>query len=99
MLAGIAVPRGAGRSGDRLCPQGLLSPILQPCRSLLVVPQLALGRLQNIAHDAEVVAVGTLLHDITLNDRSDGHVVSRWRARTLARISPGKAISTSAVPN
>jgi hypothetical protein len=26
-----------------------------------------LGQIQNIEHDAEVVAVGTLLHDITLN--------------------------------
>lgn len=26
-----------------------------------------LGQLQRIEHDAEVVAVGTLLHDITLN--------------------------------
>ena len=26
-----------------------------------------IGQLQNIEHDAEVVAVGTLLHDITLN--------------------------------
>jgi hypothetical protein len=31
-----------------------------------------LGQLQSIEHDAEVVAVGTLLHDITLNDRFAG---------------------------
>src|SRR5258705_2279933 len=31
-----------------------------------------IGQLQNIEHDAEVVAVGTLLHDITLNDRFAG---------------------------
>jgi hypothetical protein len=31
-----------------------------------------LGQLQNVAHDAEVVAVGTLLHDITLNERFAG---------------------------
>jgi hypothetical protein len=31
-----------------------------------------LGQLQGIEHDAEVVAVGTLLHDITLNDRFAG---------------------------
>lgn len=31
-----------------------------------------LGALQNIAHDAEVVAVGTLLHDITLNENFAG---------------------------
>jgi hypothetical protein len=31
-----------------------------------------IGQLQNIEHDAEVVAVGTLLHDITLNNRFAG---------------------------
>jgi hypothetical protein len=31
-----------------------------------------LGQLQNIPHDAEVVAVGSLLHDITLNERFAG---------------------------
>jgi hypothetical protein len=31
-----------------------------------------MGELQNIEHDAEVVAVGTLLHDITLNDSFAG---------------------------
>ena len=31
-----------------------------------------IGQLQNIEHDAEVVAVGTLLHDITLNERFAG---------------------------
>jgi hypothetical protein len=32
-----------------------------------------LGQLQGIAHDAEVVAVGTLLHDIGLTDHAVGH--------------------------
>ena len=31
-----------------------------------------LGKIQGIEYDAEVVAVGTLLHDITLNDRFTG---------------------------
>lgn len=31
-----------------------------------------LGELQRTAHDAEVVAVGTLLHDVTLNERFAG---------------------------
>jgi HD domain len=31
-----------------------------------------IGQLKNIEHDAEVVAVGTLLHDITLNDTFEG---------------------------
>jgi len=32
-----------------------------------------LGQLQGITHDAEVVAVGTLLHDIGLTDHVTGH--------------------------
>ena len=31
-----------------------------------------IGQLRNIEHDAEVVAVGTLLHDVTLNERFNG---------------------------
>ena len=31
-----------------------------------------IGQLRDIAHDTEVVAVGTLLHDVTLNDRFKG---------------------------
>lgn len=31
-----------------------------------------LGQLQDIEHDAEVITVGTLLHDITLNERFAG---------------------------
>jgi hypothetical protein len=31
-----------------------------------------IGQLRDIAHDAEVVALGTLLHDITLNERFNG---------------------------
>jgi len=31
-----------------------------------------IGQLRNVEHDAEVVAVGTLLHDITLNERFAG---------------------------
>ena len=31
-----------------------------------------IGQLQIVAHDAEVVAVGALLHDITLNERFAG---------------------------
>src|SRR5262249_42428546 len=30
------------------------------------------GQIRGIAHDAEVMAVATLLHDITLNDRFKG---------------------------
>src|SRR5262249_6362632 len=31
-----------------------------------------IGKLRNIVHDEEVVALGTLLHDITLNERFAG---------------------------
>jgi hypothetical protein len=31
-----------------------------------------LGQLQNIEHDEEVVAIGTLLHDVTLNEKFAG---------------------------
>ncbi len=48
-----------------------------------------LGQLRNIDHDAEVVAVGTLLHDITLNERFEGRrrfeVEGADLARTFAR--------------
>ena len=44
-----------------------------------------LGELQNIAHDAEVVAVGTLLHDITLNENFAGPRRFEVEAADLAR--------------
>jgi hypothetical protein len=50
-----------------------------------------LGQIQNIDHDAEVVAVGTLLHDIMLNERFEGprrfEVEGADLARTFARQS------------
>jgi HD superfamily phosphodiesterase len=42
-----------------------------------------IGQLRDIAHDAEVVALGTLLHDITLNERFDAPL--RSRGANLAR--------------
>jgi hypothetical protein len=45
-----------------------------------------LGQLRNIDHDAEVVAVGTLLHDITLNERFDGPRRFEVEGADLARI-------------
>ena len=45
-----------------------------------------LGQLQSIEHDAEVVAVGTLLHDITLNERFNGPRRFEVEAADLARI-------------
>jgi hypothetical protein len=44
-----------------------------------------LGQLQSIEHDAEVVAVGTLLHDITLNERFAGPRRFEVEAADLAR--------------
>lgn len=47
-----------------------------------------LGQIEGVVHDAEVVAVGTLLHDITLNERFAGprrfEVEGADRARTFA---------------
>jgi hypothetical protein len=42
------------------------------CAEILDARAARIGQLQNIEHDAEVVAGGTLLHDITLNDRFTG---------------------------
>ncbi|MGN6465244.1 MAG: hypothetical protein ACTHLP_07135 [Rhizobiaceae bacterium] len=48
-----------------------------------------IGQLRKVEHDAEVVAVGTLLHDITLNDRFAGprrfEVEGADLARTFVR--------------
>ncbi|MGX9176635.1 hypothetical protein [Mesorhizobium sp. BHbdii] len=45
-----------------------------------------IGQLRNIDHDAEVVAVGTLLHDITLNERFNGPRRFEVEGADLARI-------------
>jgi hypothetical protein len=72
VVAGISVP--GTRIVDRAleyarqrCEPYLFNHVV---RSWLFATRL--GQLQNIAHDAEVVAVGTLLHDITLNERFAG---------------------------
>jgi hypothetical protein len=44
-----------------------------------------LGQLRQIEHDAEVVALGTLLHDITLNERFAGPRRFEIEAADLAR--------------
>ncbi|MDX8504703.1 hypothetical protein [Mesorhizobium captivum] len=48
-----------------------------------------IGQIQNVEHDAEVVAVGTLLHDITLNENFAGprrfEVEGADLARTFVR--------------
>jgi hypothetical protein len=91
MLAGILVPdtpnitRAIEYARER-CEPYLFNHVV---RSWLFAARL--GQLQSIEHDAEVVAVGTLLHDITLNERFNGlrrfEVEAADIARTFARES------------
>src|SRR5215211_2103480 len=72
LLAGISVPatplvERAIEYARRKCEPYLFNHVV---RSWLFAVRL--GQIQNIEHDAEVVAVGTLLHDITLNERFSG---------------------------
>ena len=72
MLAGIRVPGTpivdrALEYARQKCEPYLFNHVV---RSWLFAARL--GQLQGIEHDAEVVAVGTLLHDITLNERFAG---------------------------
>lgn len=89
MLAGILVPDTpivtlAMEYARERCEPYLFNHVV---RSWLFAARL--GQLQSIEHDAEVVAVGTLLHDITLNERFDGprrfEVEAADIARTFAR--------------
>jgi hypothetical protein len=71
-LAGVSVPNTpivdrALEYARQRCEPYLLNHVV--CSWLFAT---RLGQLQNIAHDAEVIAVGTLLHDITLNERFAG---------------------------
>jgi hypothetical protein len=71
-LAGIVVPNTslvnrALEYARQECEPYLFNHVI---RSWLFAARI--GQLQNIEHDAEVVAVGTLLHDITLNERFAG---------------------------
>lgn len=88
-LAGISVPdtplvQQALEYAQRECEPYLFNHVV---RSWLFAARL--GQLNNIDHDAEVVAVGTLLHDITLNERFDGprrfEVEGADLARTFSR--------------
>jgi hypothetical protein len=72
MLAGIEVPATAiiDRAMEyarQKCEPYLFNHVV---RSWLFAARI--GQIQNVEHDAEVVAVGTLLHDITLNERFAG---------------------------
>jgi hypothetical protein len=71
-LAGIAVPDTllvdeAMDYARKACEPYLFNHVV---RSWLFAAKI--GELKKIAHDAEVLAVGTLLHDITLNNRFAG---------------------------
>jgi hypothetical protein len=84
-LAGVMVPSSplvdrAMEYARRACEPYLFNHVV---RSWLFASRL--GELQNIAHDAEVVAVGTLLHDITLNENFAGPRRFEVEAADLAR--------------
>lgn len=89
ILAGVSVPdtplvQQALEYARRECEDYLFNHVV---RSWLFAARL--GQLRSIDHDAEVVAVGTLLHDITLNERFDGprrfEVEGADLARTFSR--------------
>jgi hypothetical protein len=72
VVAGVSVPDtpivdAALEYARQRCEPYLFNHVV---RSWLFATRL--GQLQNIPHDAEVVAVGSLLHDITLNERFAG---------------------------
>ena len=55
-----------------------------------------LGQLQGVPHDAEVVAVGTLLHDLGLTTASPVPSASRSKEPTRRGPSRGSKVSTMA---
>src|ERR1700754_439789 len=84
-LAGITVPGSAPVNraieyARKACEPYLFNHVV---RSWLFAARL--GELQKIAHDAEVVAVATLLHDITLNEAFVGPRRFEVEAADLAR--------------
>ncbi|CAN7749059.1 MULTISPECIES: hypothetical protein [unclassified Ensifer] len=85
IVAGTSVPGTplVGRAIDyarEACEPYLFNHVM---RSWLFAAKIA--ELQNITHDAEVLAVGTLLHDITLNERFAGPRRFEVEAADLAR--------------
>src|SRR5262245_25182989 len=85
ILAGIQVPvtpviDRAMEYARQKCEPYLFNHVV---RSWLFAVRL--GQLQGIEHDAEVVAVGTLLHDITLNEGFTGPRRFEVEASDLAR--------------
>ena len=91
MLAGVSIPDTplvdkAIEYARENCEPYLFNHVV---RSWLFAARL--GQIESIQHDAEVVAVGTLLHDLTLNERFAGprrfEVEGADLARTFARQS------------
>lgn len=85
IVAGTSVPGTplVGRAIDyarEACEPYLFNHVM---RSWLFAAKIA--ELQNITHDAEVLAVGALLHDITLNERFAGPRRFEVEAADLAR--------------
>lgn len=86
MLAGVSIPdtplvtRAIEYARDK-CEPYLFNHVV---RSWLFAARL--GQIEGIEHDAEVVAVGTLLHDITLNERFAGPRRFEVEGADLARI-------------
>ncbi|RUX25283.1 hypothetical protein EOA23_20525 [Mesorhizobium sp. M2A.F.Ca.ET.042.01.1.1] len=86
ILAGVLVPdtplvQQALDHARRECEPYLFNHVV---RSWLFATRI--GQLRNIGHDAEVVALGTLLHDITLNERFNGARRFEVEGADLARV-------------
>ena len=78
-LAGIAIPDtslvgSAIEYARENCEPYLFNHVV---RSWLFAARI--GQIRNIEHDGEVVALGTLLHDITLNERFAGPRRLKWK--------------------
>ncbi len=86
MLAGISVPDTQLVQRALDYARGECEPYLfnHVVRSWLFAERI--GQLRNIDHDAEVVAVGTLLHDLTLNQRFNGPRRFEIEGADLARV-------------
>jgi HD domain len=86
ILAGISVPdtplvERALVYAHRECVAWLFNHVV---RSWLFAARI--GQLRNVDHDAEVVALGTLLHDITLDERFEGPHRFEVEGADLARV-------------
>ncbi|WP_348649097.1 hypothetical protein [Rhizobium grahamii] len=95
-LAGVVVPdteivRKALEYAGKIYEPYLFNHVM---RSWLFAASLA--KIQNIDHDEEVVALGTLLHDVTLNTSFRDRAASRSKGpilRDASRWKPGWSAS------